>query len=128
MENFGYKFVLMTDILQTVKAILFQPLQCILYLSHNSDIFILYYPFHEVNLCLPPDFGGSGDQPQSGFFQVRERTLGTVLPLTSSGCCREESGGCAWPAKSKMTPKWRRPLTNHSVREITANTFLVSII
>ena len=38
------------------------------------------------------------------------------------------SGGCAWPAKSKMTPKWRRPLTNHSVREITATTFLVSII
>ena len=27
-----------------------------------------------------------------------------------------------------MTPKWRRPLTSHSVREITATTFLVSII
>ena len=67
------------------KAILstLQPL-CILCLSYNSDNFILYFSSHDVNLCLPPDFRGSSDQPQPGFFpEARERTLGTRLTSQS---------------------------------------------
>ena len=129
MENFEYKFVLMTDIHQTVKVILFatSPVYFVSFSQQRQFYTLLPLPWGK-SLFASRFWGFRWPARNQDSFKLGRKPWERCCPLTSSGGCQEESGGSARPAKSKMTPKWCRPLTYHSMREIIVTTFFVSTI
>ena len=75
-KNLSYKFVLMTDILQSNTLYLATSLYFVSFLQQRQFYTLLLLPWRKS--LFSPDFRGSSDQPQPGFFlEARERTLGT---------------------------------------------------
>ena len=115
MENFGYKFVLMTDIPQTVKAILF---------ATSPVYFVSFSQQQHFYTLLPLPWGKSLFASRFGGFRwpAAIRILSSKRENPGNDV-RDVVGRNQVDAPGQRNPKWHRPLTNHSVREITATTF-----